>query len=401
MMKIESKEALKPLNQEQELVVFSGHAVPKMRYRFGADGKVQQVSVEHPWSQADHAHQTVVTPGLVDIQVNGFNGVDFNSPGLTAEKLDSALMAMLETGVTRCLPTLISAEEGKLCQLLSALDHAVQQSQLAPYMVMGYHIEGPFLSPQEGFVGAHPKQAMIAGSKRLVDKLQSLITKPILLMTVAPEIEGVLELIPYLKAQGITVALGHTAAERQTIQQAVNAGALLSTHLGNGLAHQLHKVDNPLMTQLAEERLFASFIADGHHVKPELLKLWLSAKTPEHSILTTDATAAAGSSQVPGIFHLGDCEIELCADGVVREPGSPYFAGSSARMDRMVNDIMRWCGYDLSTILQMTRYNPLYLLSQTKTLPVQGDDAEFLHWVITPDGPRLTTVYIGGWTIHL
>lgn len=380
----------------KSLLVYSGDDRPLMRYDINELGIISRVTNEVPAFCLDTNNQdSVVTPGLVDIQINGFNGLDFNSYGVTAEKLDCALSAMLECGVTRCLPTLISAEENKLYRLLQELDDAVKQSALGKEMVMGYHIEGPFLSPKEGFVGAHPKEAMIPGSVAIVKKMQSLSSKPIKLMTVAPEIEGVLELISFLKSEGITVALGHTNASSEKISEAVNAGAILSTHLGNGLAHQLHKVDNPLMAQLAHDGLYASFIADGLHVKPEMLKTWLRAKTLPRAVLTTDATAAGGLSQQPGRYWLGEAEIELCSDGVVRIPGSPYFAGSSARMDKMLRDTIKWCGLTMSELLQVTRHNPLQLLSLPNTMPRVGDRAEFLEWSLTPDGPFLMAAHLG------
>ncbi len=240
----------------KSLLVYSGDDRPLMRYDINELGIISRVTNEVPAFCLDTNNQdSVVTPGLVDIQINGFSGLDFNSYGVTAEKLDCALSAMLECGVTRCLPTLISAEENKLYRLLQELDDAVKQSALGKEMVMGYHIEGPFLSPKEGFVGAHPKEAMIPGSVAIVKKMQSLSSKPIKLMTVAPEIDGVIDLISFLKSEGITVALGHTNASSEKISEAVNAGAILSTHLGNGLAHQLHKVDNPLMAQVAHDGL--------------------------------------------------------------------------------------------------------------------------------------------------
>ncbi|MBD1556620.1 amidohydrolase family protein [Vibrio sp. S9_S30] len=378
------------------LLVYSGDDRPLMRYDINELGIITRITNEAPAIRLDcNEQESVVTPGLVDIQINGFNGLDFNSYGVTADKLDNALAAMLACGVTRCLPTLISAEENKLYRLLQELDDAVNQSALGKEMVVGYHIEGPFLSPKEGFVGAHPKNAMISGSAAVVKKMQSISTKPIKLMTVAPEIEGVIELISFLKSEGISVALGHTDASPETISEAVKAGAILSTHLGNGLAHQLHKVDNPLMAQLAHDGLYASFIADGLHVKPEMLKTWIRAKSLSRSVLTTDATAAAGLSQQPGRYWLGEAEIELCPDGVVRIPGSPYFAGSSARMDKMLRDTMKWCGLTMSELIQVTRHNPLHLLSFPNTMPKVGDRAEFLEWSLTPDGPYLKRAYLG------
>ena len=193
------------------------------------------------------------TQGLVDIQVNGFAGVDFSNPGLTAVQMDHALAHLAASGVTCVLPTLITATETEFLSSLEALDKAVSDSDLGPLMVPGYHIEGPFLSPTDGCAGAHPASAMRPGSRQLIIDLQAVSSRPILILTVAPEQDGVLDLIPFLTKQGITCAIGHTAASRTEIKAAIAAGATLSTHLGNGLPHALNKNENPLFSQLGED----------------------------------------------------------------------------------------------------------------------------------------------------
>jgi N-acetylglucosamine-6-phosphate deacetylase len=278
--------------------------------------------------------------GLLDLQINGYAGVDFNDAGLTADAFDHALHAMLRAGVTSCLPTLITAPEDLLATRLAALDRARRSSRLGPLMVTGWHLEGPFLSPLPGYAGCHPAEAMTAPDPAVIARITRGIATPIRLITLAPEHPGALPFIQWARAQGMAVALGHTAAELETVRAAAAAGATLSTHLGNAQPTPAHKFLNPLMAQLSEDRLTASFIADGIHVPPHALGVMLRAKGLERSILVTDATAAAGAP--PGLYDFASMRIDHRADGSVRVPGSPVLAGSALRLDQAVRNVAAW-----------------------------------------------------------
>ena len=278
--------------------------------------------------------------GLFDIQINGYAGVDFNSTALTADALDHALAAMLRSGVTACLPTLITAPEAVLAERFTALDAAVAGSRLGPTMVPGYHLEGPFLNPSLGYAGCHPASAMVLPDAPLVERVTRGLRRPILLLTLAPERAGALSLIAWARSRGIVVAMGHTAADADCVHQAADAGLALSTHLGNALPQPQPKFLNPLMAQLAEDRLHASFIADGIHIPPDALKVMLRAKGLARSILVTDATAAAATP--PGRYDFAGMQIEHAADGSVRVPGSTVLAGSALRLDQAVRNVVAW-----------------------------------------------------------
>jgi N-acetylglucosamine-6-phosphate deacetylase len=278
--------------------------------------------------------------GLFDIQINGYAGVDFNSTALTADALDHALNTMLLSGVTACLPTLITAPEDVLAARFSALDAAVAGSRLGPEMVPGYHLEGPFLNPASGYAGCHPAAAMVPPDPSVVERVSRDLQRRILLMTLAPERDGAIPLIAWARSRGIVTAMGHTAADADAVSQAADAGLALSTHLGNALPQPQPKFLNPLMAQLAEDRLHASFIADGIHIPPAALKVLLRAKGLARSILITDATAAAAAP--PGFYNFAGMAIERAADGSVREPGSPVLAGSALCLDRAVRNVVAW-----------------------------------------------------------
>lgn len=278
--------------------------------------------------------------GLIDLQVNGYAGVDFNDPGLTADALDHALRAMLDAGVTTCLPTLITAPEDALAARFAALDRAVAHSRLGPLMVPGYHLEGPFLNPADGYAGCHAAGAMLPGDPALIERVSAGLQRPILLLTLAAERPGGLDLVAWARAHGMLVAMGHTAPDQPTVARAAEAGVRLSTHLGNGLPQLLPKFLNPLMAQLAEDRLAASFIADGIHIPVHALKVLLRAKGAARVVLVTDATAAAAAP--PGLYGFAGMTIEHAPDGSVRVPGGRVLAGSALRLDQAVRNLVAW-----------------------------------------------------------
>ena len=305
---------------------------------------------------------TYRSAGLVDLQVNGYAGVDFNDATITADALDHALHAMLGAGVTTCLPTIITAPAAGLEARLRALDDAVAGSRLGPLMVPGYHVEGPFLNPKPGFAGCHPPAAMIAPDPALVERWDAGLRRPILMMTLAAELDGAEALIRWLAGRGKLAAIGHSDAGAAVVARAADAGVRMSTHLGNGLPGMLPKLDNPLMAQLAEDRLAAGFIADGIHLPCPALRAMIRAKGPGRAILVTDAVAAAGAP--PGCYGFAGMQIEGGADGSARLAGTRALAGSSLTLDRAVRNVVAWGIADLPQAVAMASAAPTTLLDQ-------------------------------------
>ena len=290
------------------------------------------------------------SPGLFDIQVNGFGGVDFNAPDLTQEGLSQSLLRMRATGVTRCLPTLIT----------STLQQFARNARLIARtpdpMIAGIHMEGPYLSAEDGPRGAHPRAAVIAADVDDFDRRQEAAEGRIVLVTLAPEVPGALRLIEHLVTAGVRVSIGHTAATTAEIASAVAAGATLATHVGNGCAQLLPRHPNAIWALLAADELAASFIVDGHHLPPETVKAMVRAKGPERSILVTDASAAAGCP--PGRYSLGSVVCESGADGRVSLPGTPYLAGSALTLPDAVANAVRYTGLPPATAAAMASTIP-------------------------------------------
>lgn len=315
----------------------------------------------------------IESDGLFDVQVNGFAGVDFNDAQLTAERLDVALEAIRATGVTGCLPTLITGFEDDLRQRLLALDAAVAGSRLGPAMVPGYHIEGPFLNPGDGYRGCHPEEAMRDPDAALYARLSEGLRRPILLVTLAPERSGAVTAVAALRAAGICVAMAHSGASLRQVRAAADAGMTMSTHLGNGFPMLVHRTDNALLGQLSEPRMVACFIADGHHLTPDELGAMVRIKGLDRSILVTDAVLAAGAT--PGRYVFADMEIRLDEHGVVRRPGQDNLAGSSLLLDAAVRNVVHWGIATPDEAIRMASANPRAALAEAArahdvTLPV-------------------------------
>ena len=304
-------------------------------------------------------------PGFVDLQVNGFGGVDFNGPRLEAERVEHALDRMRATGVTRCLPTLITSSFDDFAVRARILGRLNQPA------IAGIHMEGPYLSPEDGPRGAHPREHIIPAAIDDFRRRQDAASGRIRMVTLAPEVPGALPLIEYLVRAGVRVAIGHTAAQPSTIADAISAGATLATHLGNGCAAVLPRHPNVIWELLAADDVFATLIVDGHHLPASTVKSLVRAKGPERTVLITDAIAAAGSP--PGRYTLGTVDTELDADGRVSLPGTPYLAGSSLTMDRAIANTARFTGLPIDRIVPMASTIPADYLGMSTRGTVTAD----------------------------
>ncbi len=244
----------------------------------------------------------------------------------------------------RIFLTLISAEPDALCRQFERIERFRKKDAVIGATICGYHLEGPFLSPLEGFRGAHSGEVQRAPDHALFERMQSAAGGNIRLLTLAPEWPESAEFITEVVRRGIVVSLGHTDASEAQIDDAIRAGSTLCTHLGNGVPQLLPRHDNIVQRLLARDELTACFIPDGVHLPPAVLRNFFRAKPPGKVIFTTDAMAAAAAP--PGRYTLGAIEVESRA-GVVRAPGSPYLAGSCLTPDRGVANAAEWLGISI------------------------------------------------------
>jgi N-acetylglucosamine-6-phosphate deacetylase len=300
-----------------------------------------------------------VSPGFIDLQVNGFAGVDYNDPGVSHEAIARSIRTMFETGVTRFFPTLITGSEerivGALRNLVAAKSSFAAERRPEAQAIAGIHVEGPHLSPEDGPRGAHPLEHIRPPDSEEFKRWQEAAQGEIRLVTVSPEWQESPAYIRTLVRGGVVASVGHTKANTAQIQAAVAAGATMSTHLGNAAHPILPKTQNYIWDQLAEERLIASFIVDGIHLPAGFLKASLRAKGVERAVLVTDAVMPAMCE--PGRYSLGQVEVELRANGSVVIVGTERLAGSALRMDRAIGNCVRLAGVSLHEALTMATVN--------------------------------------------
>jgi N-acetylglucosamine-6-phosphate deacetylase len=298
---------------------------------------------------------TYVTPGWIDLQVNGFAGVDYNAPSASHEEIARSIRALLQTGVTRFFPTVITGSQEDMSGALANLARAKEASWEGAAME-AFHVEGPYISPEDGPRGAHPARWVRPPDLDEFHRFQEAARGNIRLVTLSPEWPDAPRFIEALTREGVVASIGHTRASSEQIAAAVSAGATLSTHIGNGAHATLPRHPNYIWDQLAEDKLAASFIVDGIHLAPSFLKVALRAKGLERAILVTDAVMPAGCA--PGPYKLGEVDVELHSDGSVRLTGGTRLAGSALRMDRALQNVMRTAGLGLREAIPLITRNP-------------------------------------------
>jgi len=298
-----------------------------------------------------------LAPGLVDLQINGFQGLDLNRPGLVAAEVVELDAVLAATGVTSFAPTLVTASEAQITTSLRAIAEARDADAAVRHAVPFVHVEGPHVSPEDGPRGAHALAFVRAPDLAELERWQAACGGIVGLVTLSPHWPDATAYIRGLRARGIIAAIGHTHATPDEIGAAVAAGASLSTHLGNGAHAILPRHPNYIWAQLACDGLTASFIADGHHLPLDTLKAMLRAKGTLRSFLVSDAVALAGMPA--GIYEttVGG-RVELTEDGRLGVLGTPYLAGAARSLKDGVAGAARIDGVGLAGALRMATRNP-------------------------------------------
>jgi N-acetylglucosamine-6-phosphate deacetylase len=318
-----------------------------------------------------------IFPGFFDPQVNGFAGVDFNGKNLTPEGLRQAAVRLAASGVTRFFPTLTTAPFEKTLIRLKMLSAALETDPLFRKMAMGFHLEGPYISHEEGFRGAHPPEFIRPPKWEEVEKFQEAGNGHIRCITLAPELEGAIPFIERAAKSGVVVGLGHTNASEEILEEALGAGAKLSCHLGNGAHALVPRHRNPIQKQLSMDRLMASIIVDGIHLPDYVVRNFIRAKGIERILLTTDSMA--GAAAPPGRYTIGDLAVEVGKDDrAARLPGTPYLAGSTLTMDQAVRNVMRFADLPLVPALKMAGRNGGNLFPEAKKDLIPGSMADIV-----------------------
>ena len=317
-----------------------------------------------------------IAPAFFDIQINGGSGVGFTNPTLQCENVAAVANICLAHGIGGFCPTVITAGFDTQVHAFSTLRTAAEQDPQLAERIPAFHLEGPYICPDDGPRGAHPKAHARNPDWDEFRKLQDAAGGRIRLVTLAPERPGALPFIDQLTAAGVVVSIGHTAATAAQIADAVKAGAKLSTHLGNGCHATLPRHDNYIWEQLANDSLTASLIADGHHLPPAVLKSFIRGKQSKRVILTCDAGTFAGSP--PGVYSDWGTEVEVLPGGKIVLRGTPYLAGSGVFTDVCVSGAIRHGGVGLSEAIQMASVRPRALLGLPVPAVLVGSRGPFV-----------------------
>jgi N-acetylglucosamine-6-phosphate deacetylase len=306
------------------------------------------------WTGSRDGLDTYLAPGFIDLQVNGFAGVDYCSPHSSLEAIARSIDVQLATGVTRIFPTVITGSES---DMQGAFRNLVRAKRSLPQgkAFEAIHAEGPFISAEDGPRGAHPVAQCRPPGLEEWRRMQDAAEGEIRILTLSPEYEGSTGFIETVVSEGVVVSIGHTKATAGQIADAVRAGATMSTHLGNGAHAVLPRHPNYIWEQLAEDRLTASFIVDGIHLPASFLKVALRAKGIERSVLVTDAVMPAGCE--PGDYQLGEVPVTLHPEGKVTLRDGNRLAGSALRMDAGISNLMGLAGLSLRDAVTMATIN--------------------------------------------
>ena len=342
-----------------------------------------------------------LAPGLFDNQVNGFAGVSFSfgNSDLTMEGIEKATQELWKFGITSYMPTLTTNSKEVLVNNFKILSEAVGNTKLLG-SIPGFHLEGPYINPEDGYRGAHPKQYVRLPDWNEFLEMYKASGGKILQVTLAPEMEGAMDFIGKCRDLGIIVAVGHHNATKNIVDEAVRKGAKISTHLGNGCANMINRHVNPLWPQLANDSLMVSLICDGFHLLPEEIKVFYDVKGRERTIITSDVTSYA--SLPPGEYKTQTGEsIELTKEGKLFYPAQNVLYGSASPITYGVGNMMKVTGCSLADAVKMASTNPaaLYGLTDRGRLAT-GLRADIILFIVKNNTISIQKTFVNGSLVY-
>jgi len=363
-----------------------------------ADGKIKKVMNLKRLS--DPGSKTYIAPGLFDNQINGYKGVSFVDMGkdLTLEGIELITKSLWENGVTSYLPTITTNSREIFIKNFRLLAEAKNDPGLLG-SIPGFHLEGPFISPVDGYRGAHPLKYVRKPDWNEFLEVYEASGKNILQVTLAPEAEGALDFISRCRDQNIVIGLGHHNGSMKEITDAIDRGAQIATHFGNGCANSINRHVNPLWPQLSDDRLMLSIIGDGFHLLPEEIKVFYKVKGPDKIIITSDVSPLGGLNPGKYLNVIGDT-LELTPEGAVIYPAQKVLSGSGAALQKGVGNVMKVTGCSLAEAIQMASTNParLYKLNDRGDLK-EGMRADLILFTLEDYTMNIKQTIVAGKTV--
>jgi len=330
-----------------------------------------------------------ISPGFLDMQVNGYHGSDYSLEDFSGKHLHNIMISLAASGTTQHIPTIVTSPQKRMVKTLQSISTARANSPDIAAAIPGIHLEGPYISSEDGPRGAHDPAYVRDPDFVEFQEWQKAADGKIALITLAPERKGALEFIKKITAAGVIAAIGHTAAEPEIIQKAVAAGARFSTHLGNGSHAHIPRLKNYLWEQLAADELMAGIIADGFHLPPSVVKVILRAKGLDRLILVSDAALLGGFT--PGIYQWGNLDVQVFKDGHLGLPGTEFLAGAGHLLDRDIAHFMNITAYGPDSTIPLCATNPAKLLGLAKHVGTleTGAPADLVLFTFHPGEERL------------
>ncbi len=354
------------------------------------------VAVETKSSRMEDSY---IAPGLIDTQVNGYNSISFSQDKLSSKEIRKVTEAMWKEGVTTYFPTVVSSPHKRIINSFTVIAETIEKDIQMRMSIPGFFLEGPYISPVDGFRGAHNKDYVRLPDWEEFQEYIKASNNQIILVGVAPEVDGALSFIQNCKKAGIYVSLAHHNGNARIIQDAVNNGATVSTHLGNGCANMINRHNNPLWPQLAEERLTPTLIVDGHHLRPEEVKTFFKVKGPSNLMLVSDATMLAGMP--PGEYTWDGKTVVMTEDGMLKFPEQNVLAGASFPIRYGVINVMKFTGCNLEDAIEMAATTPAntFNLDDRGSIEV-GKRADIILFKLEEDQMKIEKTYLAGKLVY-
>ena len=338
-----------------------------------------------------------LAPGLIDIQINGYMGVDFSGPDLTVEEIKKATKALWKVGVTSYFPTIITSDFSRMKKNFAILSKAKEDPEIGGSLA-GFHLEGPYISPVDGFRGAHLEKYTRKPNWQEFLILQKAAKNNIRLITVAPELDGAIQFIKKLVDSGVIVSLGHHNGSVSQIKNAVSAGARMATHLGNGCANMINRHNNPIWPQLSNDLITPTLIADGFHLNREEIRTFYKTKGADNTILVSDALDLAGLP--PGEYIRGERKL-LLTPNVVKFPDINALAGAASAISKCLEVVMDFTNCSLEDAIKMASLNPAKMFSlNDRGLIKKGKRGDIVLFTMKGDKIQIKKTFVSGKEVY-
>jgi len=340
------------LSQQSGEVVgqlYSDGSLVKITFK---DGIITDIVPQTPGNETiDH----FIAPGFIDTQLNGYANESFSVEGLNVDKVDKITTSLWKEGVTTYVPTYVTSPKTIYLDNLKVLADYIENHPNGG-CTPGAFLEGPYISPIDGFRGAHNLKHVRDPDWKEFESFIKASNNHIIMIGVAPEQPGAMDFIKKTLDKNIMVSLAHHNGSMEQVKEAVGLGATVSTHLGNGCANHIHRHDNPLWPQLSEDNLTPSIIVDGHHLRREEVRTFYKVKGPENLMLVSDAVFLSGMP--PGEYEWAGKKVVMTAEGKLRMPDQDVLAGASFPIHTGISNVMNYTGCSLNDAVNMATRVP-------------------------------------------